>query len=216
MHNFQANYDKILEVLKSLNTKMDYLHQIRKPKLRDLELVSIDLTSEYMSIDSECQLFRILPKKLSSKIERSVYNRRRRKLFSFKESLRKELVFRLNASQDCFIVDSMPLEICKLSRSSRSKICREQQYSLPEKGYCASQSTHYYGYKLHAVCSFQGVIESLDISSACVHDINYLKDIQYQLKNCLLLGDRGYLSAEYQLNLFETQNIRLQTPMRKN
>ena len=27
MHNFQANYDKILKVLKELDCKMDYLHQ---------------------------------------------------------------------------------------------------------------------------------------------------------------------------------------------
>lgn len=216
MHNFQTNYDKILKVLKELDCKMDYLHQIRKPKLRDKELIAIDLTSEFMSIDSECQLFRILPTDLSCKIERSVYNRRRRKLFSFRESLRKALVKKLNTSEHCYIVDSMPLEVCKLSRSSRSKICKEQNYSLPEKGYCASQSSHYYGYKLHAVCSAQGVIESLDISPASVHDINYLKDIKYQLSDCVLLGDRGYLSAEYQLNLFESHNIRLETPMRKN
>ncbi len=216
MYNFQANYDKILKVLKELDSKMDYLHQIRKPKLRDKELIAIDLTSEYMSIDSECQLFRILPNNLLDKIERSVYNRRKRKLFSYKEKLRKILAYNLNHNEACFIVDSMPLEICKISRSLRSKICREQDYSLPEKGYCASQGIHFYGYKLHAVCSEQGVIESLDISPASVHDVNYLKDIQHQLKNCVLIGDRGYLSADYQLNLFHNHNIKLETPMRKN
>jgi len=216
MHNFQANYDKILRILQDLDSKMDYLHQIRKPKLRDKELIAIDLTSEYMGIDSECQIFRVLPLHLSTKIERSVYNRRKRKLFTFRELLRKKLVIRLNQYERCYIVDSMPLEICKLSRASRSKICKEQNYSFPEKGYCASQSSHYFGYKLHALCSAQGVIESMDISPASVHDINYLKDIKYQLKDCLLLGDKGYLSAEYQLNLFENHNIRLETPMRKN
>jgi len=119
MHNFQSNYDKILDVLKGLGTKSDYLRQIRKPKLSDLELIAIDLTSEYMSIDIECQLFRTLPTKLSNKIERSVYNRRRRKLFSFREELRKKMTFKLNKYEDFFIVDSMPLEVCKLSRSSK-------------------------------------------------------------------------------------------------
>jgi len=56
----------------------------------------------------------------------------------------------------------------------------------------------------------------MDISPASVHDINYLKDVDHQLKDCLLLGDRGYLPTEYQLNLFEKQNIRLETSMRKN
>jgi len=67
-----------------------------------------------MSIDSECQLFRILPRNLSDKIDRSVYNRRKRKMLPFRESLRKKLVNKLNYSQNCYIVDSMPLEICKL------------------------------------------------------------------------------------------------------
>lgn len=114
------------------------------------------------------------------------------------------------------MVDSMPLEVCKMSRSSRSKVCKEQEFSLPVRGYCASQSTHYYGYKLHAVCFVQGIFESLDISPANVHDINYLKDIQYQIKDCVLLGDRDYLSAQIQINLSENHNIKLETPMRKN
>jgi hypothetical protein len=56
----------------------------------------------------------------------------------------------------------------------------------------------------------------MDISPASVHDIHYLKDIKAQLKDCTLIGDKGYLSAEYQLNLFETCKIKLDTPMRNN
>ena len=110
----------------------------------------------------------------------------------------------------------MPLEVCKLSRSSRSKICKTDRFACPDKGYCASQSTNYYGYKLHAICSVNGVFQSIDLSPASVHDVNYLKDIQTQINNCILIGDRGYLSAEFQLNLFETSKIKLNTPMRSN
>lgn len=91
MHNFQTNYDKILEVLNSIEPKSNFSHQIRKPKLTDKELIAINLTSEFMSIDSEHQLFRLLPKKLASKIERSVYNRRRRRLFDTIELIRVQL-----------------------------------------------------------------------------------------------------------------------------
>ncbi len=41
----------------------------------------MNLTAEYISIDSECQLFREILIDLKSKIERSVYNRKKRKLF---------------------------------------------------------------------------------------------------------------------------------------
>ena len=217
MHNFRANYDKILEVLKSLDLESEnFLFQIRKPRLSDLEIVALNLTSEYMSIDSEYQLFRILPSDIKSLIERSVYNRRKRRLFIHMERIRKLLAEKFNGSEKYFIVDSMPLEVCKLSRSSRSKICRETDYAIPNKGYCASQKMHYYGYKLHAVCSAEGVFQSLDISPASVHDIHYLKDIKQQFKNCTLLADKGYLSAEYQLDLFTSHNIKLEVPMRTN
>ncbi|MDM1041317.1 MULTISPECIES: IS982 family transposase [Empedobacter] len=217
MHNFKANYDKILEVLKSLDLESEnFLFQIRKPRLSDLEIVALNLTSEYMSIDSEYQLFRILPSDIKSLIERSDYNRRKRRLFIHMERIRKLLAEKFNGSEKYFIVDSMPLEVCKLSRSSRSKICRETDYAIPNKGYCASQKMHYYGYKLHAVCSAEGVFQSLDISPASVHDIHYLKDIKQQFKNCTLLADKGYLSAEYQLDLFTSHNIKLEVPMRTN
>jgi len=88
MHNFQANYEKILQVINSLGTKSSFKHQIRKPRLSDKELIAINLTFEYMSIDSEFQLFRILPFDLLQRIERSVYNRRKRYLFDFQEQIR--------------------------------------------------------------------------------------------------------------------------------
>lgn len=216
MHNFKSNYDKIMEVLDKLEVKSNFLPQIRVPRLSDKELVCINLTSEYMGIDSERDLFRRLPNCLSTRIERSVYNRRRRKLFAFIEQIRQTASDAFNRFEDVYIVDSMPLEVCKLSRSARSKICRQDTYSAPNKGYCASQNTNYYGYKLHAVCSASGVFKSLDISPASVHDINYLKDIKHQLADCTILGDRGYLSTQWQLDLFTDCNIRLDTPMRNN
>ena len=72
----------------------------------------------------------------------------------------------------------MPLEICKLSRSKRSTICTEQQGCFTDKGYCASQKTIYYGYKLHAICTNMDIFHRLDISPASEHDIHYLKDVK--------------------------------------
>ncbi len=216
MNDFRANYDKILEVLRVITKKESFLTQIRRPKLTDIELIAMNLTAEYLSIDSECQLFRIIPNSLKTKIDRSVYNRRKRKLFNSIEFIRNELSFKFNEFENYFIVDSMPLEVTKLSRSSWSKICKEEFDTAPNRGYCASQKMHYYGYKIHAVCSVEGVFKSFDLSKASVHDIHYLKDIKNQFNDCVILGDKGYLSADYQLDLFTTKNIKLEIPMRKN
>jgi hypothetical protein len=216
MNNLSANYERILEVLRKISKEQLLVYQRRQPKLSDLELISLSLTAEFMGIDSENDLFRKLPKTIYTKIERSVYNRRRRRLVNHLDIIRLKLASHFNKFEDYFIVDSMPLEVCKLSRSYRSKICKEDSYAFPDKGYCASQSSNYYGYKLHAICSVNGVFQSIDLSPASVHDVNYLKDIKTQISDCTLIGDRGYLSAEIQLNLFETCNIKLNTPMRSN
>ena len=216
MNSFKASYDKILEVLSLVEEKDRFLKQIRLPKLSDKELIAMNLTAEYLGIDSEYELFRKLPLDLSSKIDRTVYNRRKRKLGFYINELRLKLAERFNEYEDYFVIDSMPLEVCKLSRSVRSKICKETDYTYPDKGYCAAQGMHYYGYKLHAVCSVDGVFQSVDLSPASVHDIHFLKDINTQLSDCVLIGDKGYLSAQIQLNLFETASIQLETPKRKN
>lgn len=216
MSNLRANYERILEVLRKTSKDQLLLYQRRKPKLSDLELISLSLTAEYMSIDSEMDLFRQLPPSILSKIDRSVYNKRRRNLMYHLDEIRMKIASKFNEFEKYFIVDSMPLEVCKLARSARSKICKELDYCYPDRGYCASQGSRYYGYKLHAVCSVDGVFQSIDLSPASVHDIHYLKDIRDQISDCTLIADKGYLSAEIQLNLFESCNIKLNTPMRKN
>lgn len=110
----------------------------------------------------------------------------------------------------------MPLEVCKLSRISRSKICKEEAYAFPDKGFLCCEKSTYYDYKLHSACSVNGVFQSVDLSLASVRDINYLKDIKMQIRDCTLIGDSGCLSAKIQLNLFESCNIKLNTPMRNN
>ncbi|MDH6353980.1 hypothetical protein M2132_000300 [Dysgonomonas sp. PH5-45] len=215
MNNFTRNYEKILETLQHIGGKMNFLNQKRKPKLSDIELIAIDLTSEFLGIDSERDLFRKLPIDLLSKVERSVYNRRKRGLFYHREALRKELA-RSISRQDYFIVDSMPLEVCKLSRCTRSQICKEEYETAPDKGYCASQGNNYYGYKLHAVCTVDGVFTDFDLTQASIHDIHYLKNIKSMYKDCTILGDKGYLSIDYQRDLFSSNQIRLEVPMRRN
>ena len=216
MNKLDANYKRILEVLRKISNENLLSYQRRTPKLKDLELISLALTAEFMGIDSENHLFRQIPKTIKCKIERSVYNRRKRRLANSINDLRMKIAKSFNEFEKFFIIDSMPVEVCKLSRSSTSKICKDVDYCYPNRGFCASQQMHFYGYKLHAVCSVNGVFQSIDLSPASVHDIHYLKEIKEQLSDCTLLGDKGYLSAEIQIDLFNYANIELETPKRMN
>ena len=169
-----------------------------------------------MEINSENNLFRNLPVSFLAQIERSVYNRGRRNLVPHLEIIRLKSASLFNDFEDYFIIDSMPLKVCKLARSSRSIICKKDNYSIPNKGYCVSQNSSYYGYKLHAICFVKGVFQSINLSPASVHDFSYLKDIKTQISDYTLIGNSRYLSAAVQLNLFETCNVKLNTPTRNN
>jgi hypothetical protein len=203
MTNIVKNYFRILEVISSLNF--------------DLEVVALSLTAEFMSIDSENSLFKQISLcEIPNLIERSQFNKRRKKLFLFSEQIRTKLAAQFLRFEDYFIIDSMPLEICKFSRHSRIKICKDDFETAPSKGFCASQNNWFFGYKLHGVCSVTGVFHSLDITKAEVHDVHFLKNIKQQMSDCVLLGDRGYLSESIQLDLFQSVNIKMETPKRMN
>src|SRR5690606_2913477 len=198
MSNIRKNYLKILEVINSLNVDSNSIGRVgRKPKMTDIEVVALSLTAEFLSIDSENDLFRKVSNvEIPNLIERSQFNKRRRKLFSFSETIRLILASHFSEFEDYFIIDSRPLEICKTSRQTRLKICKEDYETAPAKGFCASQNTWFYGYKLHGVCTVSGVFQSIDITKANVHDIHYLNEVKHQLTDCVLLGDKGYLSQE--------------------
>jgi hypothetical protein len=91
-----------------------------------------------MSIDSENDLFRKFYQTISDKIERSVYDQRRRKLLKHLDIICLKLASFFNELEDYFVVDCTPLDLCELFRRYRSKICGEDTYSFPDKGYYAA------------------------------------------------------------------------------
>lgn len=225
MHNIKKTFDRfyliIRNLLKDSLDKNGNFHKVgRRPKFSDVEVIALSLTSEALSIDSENNLFMKLnteyKKQFPNLIKRSKYNIRRRGLFLKIEEVRKIISAKIVEAENIYIIDSMPLEVCRLSRAARAKICRKDFETSPDKGFCASQNTYFYGYKLHGLCTIDGVFTSYDLTKASVHDVHYLKDVKEQISNALLLGDKGYISEKIQTDLFHSENITLQTPLRSN
>ena len=119
MDNLLQSYKKILSSITPLCNNLPSYPQKRKPKLSNLELVCLSLASQYASIDSENHLFKILRGTfLEGKIERSVYNRRCRKLFAYKEAIRNKMSSQFPDIGGLFIIDAMPDPICKQIRAN--------------------------------------------------------------------------------------------------
>ena len=226
MHNLRSNFDKFLELTKSvlkekINSSGNFIFYPNKPKMTDCEIIALAITSESLGIDSENYLWGKLKSDhyldFPNLIDRSNYNRRRKKLYPFIESLNQTVANEMNLGEDVFIVDSIPVPICKLAREKQIKICKENFETAPDKGYSAVNKSYYFGYKLHLITSVRGIFHSMDLTKASVHDVHFLSQLKYTgLNNCTLVGDKGYISSEYQLDLFSNCQVNLQTPSRLN
>jgi DNA-binding MarR family transcriptional regulator len=225
MHNLTANFGKFLDICNKFgknftNEKGNITRRGVIPKFSDLEVVALSLTAEALSIDSENLLFHKLNAEYKSDfpnlISRRQFNDRRKILLELTEKVRRYIAEDIDEFEDTYCVDSKPFEVCKLSRAKRNQVGKTDFEKAPSIGYCASQERYYFGYKLHILCGIRGVVHSFDLTKAEVADIHYLQDVKTQVSDCNVLGDKGYLSSEIQLDLFETANIRLEVPMRRN
>jgi len=189
--------------------------------MNDCSIIALSICQESLGIDSENYLWSKLKNDYSNDfpmlIDRSNFNRRRRRLQMFVQELANQLAKKLTEEEDVFIVDSIPVPVCKIAREKRCKFGRESFETSPDKGYSAVSKSYYYGYKLHLVTSVRGVFYSMDLTKASVHDVSYLKEVkQSGMKNAILIGDKGYLSKQIQIDLFHHSNVRLETPNRNN
>jgi hypothetical protein len=222
MHSIKSNFDKILCVLRQvLGDNSSILKKGMKPgpktKFSDIEVIALVCTAEYMGHNSENYLFSLLNKDdFPGIISRRQFNDRRKRLKDQSEEARKLVISRIATEQKVFIVDSMPLRLCRMARRLTNKIGKQENDIRPNVGYCAAQEEHYFGYKLHAVCSFEGAVQFFDITPASFSDVNYLATVGEKLKNCRLIGDKGYISKYFKRVLKEESKVSLLTDSRSN
>lgn len=225
MRSFITNFHRILDICKEFaGNRVNDLGNVPRigvvPKFSDLEVIALGITAEAFHIDSENYLFHCLHREcgrdLPNLISRRQFNSRRKLTAALMEEIRKDAATYIDGGEDVFCIDSKPVKVCHNARAGRCAMGRDDIEAAPSWGCCASQGMYYYGYKLHAVCGIQGVIHSYDMTAASVHDLRYLKDVRWEFSNCLMLGDKGYLSADIQQDLFRTARIQLEVPYRLN
>ena len=177
MHNLYAIFAKFLNICKQIagNLVNDSGNIPRRgvvPKFSDLEVIALNMTSEAVGIDSEALLFAKLQEyriEIPNLISRRQYNDRRKMTSFLCNTIRERMAAELDGGEDCFCIDSKPIEVCCLARSRRCRMGKKNFEKAPSVRYCASQGMYYYGYKLHAICGLSGVIHSFDLTKASVH-----------------------------------------------
>ena len=205
MCNLYTKFVRFLEICKHFSNGLvteegNILRPGPVPRFSDLEVIALSMAAESEEIDSENWLFESKLKecrnKLPNLISRRQFNDRRKSVSNLQEEIRSRMAKEMDGGEDFFCIDSKPIEVCRISRGKRCKMGTNGDYAkAPDFGYCASQGTYFFGYKLHALCGLSGVIHSYELSKASVHDINYLKDIRQVYHDCNIFGDKGYLTV---------------------
>lgn len=194
-----------------------------KPRASDLEIIALALYQVLLEIESESRFFHRLEREMPELARRvgtrRNYNERRKSTYLLAEKLRKRMAKNMQESsnpENIFVIDSMPIEVCRFARAKNSRSFRENEKSAPSYGFCAAHAQHYFGYKLHVVCSPDGVIDYCEMTPANHADIDLLPEVRETYADCLLLGDTGYLNRDYAMDLFEFAKIELLVPYRRN
>ncbi len=232
MYDLKVIYNKVKATVQSEAKEYfvfddNYRNYPNKPKMSDLETVSLAITAECLQIDSENYLWSKLkkdyPKLFKGLPHRTNYNRRQRRLVDLISLCNHKLsdVLYEQKPNDTLIIDSMPIPICHIVRERSSTVCRHEARDevLAAKGKNIIMNGWFIGYKLHLITTSTGVYRDMLITGANVHDSYFLKLItanDSHLSGHTLLGDRGYIGRATQLRLFDEADLKLDIPYRKN
>jgi hypothetical protein len=112
-----------------------------------------------------------------------------------------------------YIIDSMPLPVCKRVRARRCRKVRGRDYG----GYCAAKQEKFFGWRLHLICTADGIPVTFELLPAAYQDLTAIHELTLTLPNgARLLGDKGFISAADAHSILEATGVHLITARRKN
>jgi hypothetical protein len=142
----------------------------------------------------------------------SRFNRRLHALRDWLEGLIR-LVASLCTQGDTFIIDSMPLPVCKRARASRCKKVRGKAFC----GYCAAKKEKFFGWRLHLICTPEGVPVSFDRLPAAEQDLTPIHELTVCLpEGATVFGDKGYVCDPDAATILAETGVRFVAVRRRN
>jgi hypothetical protein len=189
----------------------------RKAKFANSEVVTLMLASDFIPFPGEMQWVGYIKANhralFPAMLSQSQFNRRARALRGHIERLRRSWLMTNNEMMnEQFLLDTKPIPIVGYKRSKK----RSNFAGSAAFGYCASRKFHYYGYKLVMVTTLSGLPVAYDLVAANTDERVAAETVLSCLQNALVIGDKGFIGAEWQAKIRQQTGNQLLTPMRKN
>ena len=149
---------------------------------------------------------------LSGALSVSRFNRRLHACSAWLE-LGSDVLCEVAARGEVFIIDSLPVPVCRRVRARRCRKVRGLDYC----GYCAAKREKFFGWRLHLICNAAGCPVSYDLIPARFHDLTPVHELACVLPNAAkLFGDKGYIAQDDAQTIETETGVRLIAARRKN
>jgi len=141
---------------------------------------------------------------LSGPLSISRFNRRLHRLADWL-GLIVETLGALFATGEAFLIDSMPIPVCRRARARRSRKLSGRDFC----GDCAAKKERFFGWRLHLVCTTDGVPVAFDLVPGGLHELTYGLPT-----GAAVYGDKAYNAADDEAAILTDSGVRL-VPLRK-
>lgn len=142
---------------------------------------------------------------LSKNLSVSRFNRRLHRLAHWLPGL-LAILCSLFAENEVFVVDSLPVPVCKRVRARRCRKVRGRDYC----GYCAAKQEKFFGWRLHLVCTPDGLPAAFELLPAAYHDLTPVHELTVALPSgARVFADKGYIDHKTADRILSDTGVRL-------
>lgn len=112
---------------------------------------------------------------------------------------------------EAFIVDSLPVPVCRRVRARRCRKVRGRAFC----GHCAAKKEKFFGWRLHLICNATGQPVSFAFLPRAYHDLTAIHELTVNLpEGACVFGDKAFNSLKDEVSLLKEVGVRL-VPIRK-
>lgn len=185
-----------------------------EPALADSEALTMEVVGEYLGLSQDKALFQYFRRHWShffpalGHMHRVTFIRQAANLWAVKEKLWQQLLPLIQRDSSLALVDSFPIPACQFARAYR---CRRFKGEAAYGNDVLARQT-FYGFRMHVLLGWPGVITSFVLAPANVHETAVVPELTEGTQG-LLLGDRNYWSPSLREEL-QKRGVNLLAPFR--
>ena len=189
----------------------------RKSQFSDSEVMTLSLAQHWLGKHHEREFLRLIRNNFlplfPRLIDQSQFNRRARNLCWLIHRMREHWVCQMNIALSPYqLIDGTPVQVRHWRRYGKGHLL------LPEAalGHCAAKKQTYYGFRLLARTTLDGIIIGWDLFAANIDEREAAEDLLAPCRDLFVLGDKGFLDQKRQALWQKDQGLFMLTPRRKN